>query len=282
MPWKVNEDGAIAVEGGNPVWVYEGGEKDGKEAPVEFGKTLATISRLTGESTERKAKLNELTAKYKPLEDAGIEDLADYLGRANKALETVANLDDKQVMDAGQIEKIKEGVAKSYEAKIEALKKTSEEQVTKLSTQLSEQDKNIRNLVIRGAFDRSEFLKEKTVLLPDMAFSYFGDRFDIEVKDGKPVGFAKDKEGNPLMSLANPGEIADPVEAIELLVMDHPQRDRILRMESSGSGTPPAAGGDKSGASLLAQYNKAKENKDVMAMTSLKNQMQAKGMKAPL
>jgi len=282
MPWKVNEDGVIAVEGGNPVWVYEGGEKDGKEAPVEFGKTLATISRLTVESTDRKAKLNELTTKYKPLEEAGIEDFADYIGKASKALETVANLDDKQIMDAGQIEKIKEGVSKSYEAKIEALRKTSEEQVVKLSTQLSEQDKSIRNLVIRGSFDRSEFLKEKTVLLPDMAFSYFGDRFDVEIKDGKPVGFAKDKEGNPLMSLANPGEIADPVEAIELLVMDHPQRDRILRMESSGSGTPPAAGGDKNGASLMAQYNAAKEKKDVMAMTSLKNQMSAKGIKVPL
>lgn len=90
MPWKLDENGIIAVDSGNPVWIYEGGDKDGQEAPVVFDNTLKTISRLTAESTDRKTKLNDAKAKLAPLVAAGIEDVSEFLTNANKAIDTVA------------------------------------------------------------------------------------------------------------------------------------------------------------------------------------------------
>lgn len=260
MPWKVDENGALIVENDNPVWIYEGGEKDGKEAPVEFPKLLSSITRLTAESMERKTKINDYKAKLAPIEEAGIEDVAEFVKNANTAIDTVQNLEDKKLVDAGEIDKLKENYRQSYDAKMEALKKSHLDEIAKRDEKISSQDTNIRNLVIKGAFESSEFLRESTVLLPDMAYTYFGDKFDVEVVDDQLTGFAKDKEGNKLMSLINPGEIASPMEAIEILVSEHPQKDRILKMDANGAGTPPGVKGGKP--DPKAQYKNSLKNGD--------------------
>lgn len=270
MAWKTDENGILAVENGNPVWLYEG-EKEGQEAAVDFSATLKTIAKLTGESIERKNKIKELKDRLAPLEEAGIEDLPDWLSKSKAALETVANLDDKKLIDAGEVEKVKA-----------SLKEAHQKELAKLNASLDEKEHSIRELIIRSAFDQSDFLREKTVLLPDMAYSYFGSRFDIAVEDGKPVGFANDSNGSRLMSVKNPGKYADPVEAIEILVNEHPQKERMLKMEASGSGTPPSGTPSAGGGDLTAQYKKAKEAGDTAAMISLKREMTAAGVAAPL
>ncbi len=282
MPWKTDENGAlVAADNGSPIWVYESGPEKDKEAPVEFGKTLTTIANLTKESIERKNKLNELKATVSILEQEGIDDLPGYLEKAKTAIETVTNLSDKEILDAGQVDKIKASMTEGFTKQIDALKAAGQKAVDDAQAKLDAKNAAIKNLVIKGAFDGSEFLREKTVLLPDIAYSFFGSRFDVEDKDGKLSGFARDSQGDPLMSLARPGEIASPAEAIELLVMEHPQKDRLLKMDASGGGTgKPGAG--TPGGNLQAQYKEAKTRGDVAGMIAAKGAMAEAGIKLPL
>jgi hypothetical protein len=283
MPWKANEDGVIEVKDGNPVWIYEGGNKNGQEAPVAFENTLSTITRLTAESVDRKTKLQDANEMLDPLQKAGIENVADYLAQAGTAIETVANLDDKQILDAGEIDKIKQGVKDGYEAKITALEDSHAKTLGEKDTSIEAKDGNIRSLVIRSAFDQSEFLRENTHMLPDVAFSFLGDKFKVESdKKGNPYGYAVDEAGNKLLSLKNPGDVADPLEAIELLINSHPQKDKLLKMESNGSGTPPGGPKGKGEGDLMAKYRAAQKHRDHKTMTVLKRQMAAERIKAPL
>jgi hypothetical protein len=281
MAWKTDENGALVVSEGNPVWIYESGPEKDKEAVVEFGKTLNTISSITKESISRKDKLNELKAITTKLEAAGIEDIDSWLEQSKKALETVGNLSDKEILDAGEVDKIKKSLTDGYTKQIEALRQAAEKTASELKAKLEAKDSSIKNLVVRGAFDASDFLKEKTVLLPDFAYAQMGGSFDVEEVDGTFVGYARDREGNKLMSIQRPGEVASPLEAIEILINEHPQKDRILKMEANGGGTRKP-GDNTSASGLVAQYTQAKAAGDFNGMIAIKGQMAAAGMKVPL
>lgn len=281
MPWKLDENGALVVTDGNPVWIYEAGPEKDKEAVVEFGKTLNTISNLTKESIARKDKLNELKQVIAPLEAAGVDNIGEYLEKSKAALETVANLNDKEILEVGQVEKIKASITDGFTRQIDGIKTASEKALKDAQDKLAAKDASIKNLVIKGAFDASEFLKDKTFLLPDFAYAQMGSRFDVEEVDGRFVGFARDNEGNKLMSIQRPGEVASPMEAIEILVNEHPQKDRILKMDAQGPGhkTP---GSNTPGGGLITAYNTAKAKGDASTMIALKGQMAEAGIKVPL
>jgi len=282
MPWKTDENGVIVVTDGNPVWIYESGQEKDQEAPVNFGKTLATIQNITKESIGRKEKINELKAITGKIEEAGIEDLDAFIEEAKTAMETVKNLTDQQTAQADSMEKMKQSIADSFNRQIESLKEAAKKSESEWQAKLDAKQKAIERLIIKGAFDTSSFLREKTVMLPDMAFTYFGDRFKVEERDGELVGYAVDKEGDKIMSLKNPGQYADPIEAIEIIVNEHPQKDRLLRMDASGSGMGAPAGKNDPSANLQTRYKDAKAKGDVATMVALKAEMAAKGIKAPL
>lgn len=282
MPWKVKEDGTIEVQDGNPVWIYEGGAENGKEAAVDFSKTLATIANTTKESIQRKEKIAELKGKLDPIEAAGITDFGDFMAKAKQAMDTVANLNDKEILDAGQVDKIKSAITEGYEKKIEAIKNDFGKKIAEGEGKLSAKDASIKRLLIKGAFDGSEFLREKTFLLPEIAYTFFGERFDVEEVNGNFMGFAKGKDGEKLMSIKNPGDIAGLDEAIELIIADYPQKDRILKADQSGSGLPGSKSTGGHDGNLVTKYSEAKAKGDVTTMVSLKGQMQEKGIPIPL
>lgn len=282
MSWKTDENGAIVVTDGNPVWIYESGPEKDKEAPVEFGKTLATIQNITRESIGRKEKIAELKTITGKIEEAGIEDFDAFVEEAKKAMETVKNLTDQQQAQAGEMERVKQGITEGFNRQIESLKEAAKKSDAEWQAKLDAKQKAIERLIIKGAFETSDFLREKTVMLPDMAYSYFGDRFRVEERDGDLVGYAVDRQGDKIMSLKNPGQYADPSEAIEILVGEHPQKDRLLRMDASGSGMGAPVGKNDPAANLQAQYKDAKARRDVSAMIALKTKMAAQGVKVPL
>lgn len=275
MAWKVDENGAFVAQDGAPVWIYDEGDNKGSEAPVDFSKTLKSISDIKAESIGRKQKLKEYADRYKPLEDAGIADFSEYLAKANDAITKVQNLSDKQLVDAGEVEKIKQQAQEVFDNRLNHVVKTNETKIAELQNAIGGKDESIRNLIIKGAFDRSEFLKDKTVLPSDFAYAQLGSRFVVEESAGGLRGYAVDAEGNKLMSAKNPAEYADPDEAIELLVMSHPQRDRILKMDASGGGTPP--GGHGPGAKdLKSKYDEAISAGNITEAIRIKNQMAKK------
>ncbi len=243
MPFKLDANGAIVTQEVNgqklPVFVHA----DGKEAAFDADATIATISRLNGEAKGHREAKEAAEAFAKPFKEAGITDAA----AAAAALKTVKNLDDKKLVDAGEVDKIKQ-------AAIDSVKKEFEPVV-------AERDKLKSDLYgekIGGAFARSKFITEKLAIPADMVQAAFGSRF--KVQDGKTV--ALDQSGQPIFSRTRHGEPADFEEALEIMVEGYPHKASILKGSgASGTGasnSPALKGVDLSKLSPVERMNAAR------------------------
>lgn len=206
------------VQDGKPVYV-----DGGKEIAFDAVGTRDTITRLNGEAKGHREAKEAAEAKLRGFD--GITDAAAAL----KALETVGKLDQKQLIDAGQVDTVKAEITKAYEEKLtaaEARAKTLEE--------------TLHGEKIGGAFNRSKFIAEKLAIPADLAQARFGAHYKLE--EGKVVAY--DASGNKLYSKANPGNLADFDEAFELLVDAYPYKDHILKgeMKSGGGANNPNPG----------------------------------------
>lgn len=213
-------------------------DDDGKEVAFDAPGTVATIARLNGEAkTHREAK-EAAETKLKTFE--GITDPT----AAIKALETVKNLDDKKLVDAGEVEKVKAAAIASVEEKY----KPVTEENARLKTNLNE-------ALIGGAFSRSKFIGDKVAVPADIVQARFGTNFKLE--DGKVVAY--DQSGNKLYSKAKPGEPAEFEEALELLIEAYPYKDQILKGDgSTGSGKQPPSNTNNPGGKVMkrAEFDK--------------------------
>jgi hypothetical protein len=232
MPFKYDATGAIAlieVDGKKlPVFIHA----DGKEAPFDADGTIATISRLNGEAkTHREAK-EAVEAAFKPFKDAGLTDPV----AAAKALTTVKNLDDKKLVDAGEIEKVKAEAIKSVRAEFDPVVKERDTLKGQLDSHL-----------IGGAFTRSKYISEKFAAGgpagAEIAQALFGGRFKVE--EGRLV--AVDQNGQKLYSRTRHGELADADEAIEMLVDSYPHRASLLKGTGASGGGAGGSGGQGGG-----------------------------------
>lgn len=208
---------------GKPVFVGD----DGKEIAFDAVATTGTINRITEESKGFKTRAQTAEDKLKGFD--GITDPA----AAILALTTVANLDQKKLVDAGEVQKVKDEAIKAVRAEYEPI--------------VTERDKLRGDLngAIRGnAFANSKFVQDKVAVPRHMLERTYGENFKTE--DGKLVPYGAD--GNKLFSRARPGEIADFDEAIELLISADPFKDHILKgsgQSGSGSEGGKGAGGAK-------------------------------------
>lgn len=239
MKLKLDDKGAVVVQDGKPVYTHE----DGKDVPFDAAGTLATISRLNGEAKSHRERAEKAEGDLKKFE--GITDV----DAAKKALETVKNLDDKKLVDAGKVEEVKAGVIKTYEAKLDEQKKAYEGKLTEASTKTTTLEQQLHSEKIGGGFARSKLITDdkhpmRLNIPADMAEARFGKNFKIE--DGKAVGY--DNAGNKIFSRARPGELADFDEAFEVLVDQYPQKANILKgTGASGGGANPGGGGGNGG-----------------------------------
>jgi hypothetical protein len=222
MKLKLDDAGHVVLSEGKPVVIHD----DGKEIAFDIAGTVQTISRLNAEAKSHRERAEAAEARYKPFE--GIEDAA----AARKALDTVKSLEQKKLIDAGEVELVKAEITKALQSQIE--------QATGRAQQLEQQ---LYAEKIGGAFARSPLIvgdKAKLAIPADMVQARFGNSFKIE--DGKVVAY--DNSGNKIFSRSRPGEIADFDEALDVLVDMYPHKDHILRSSgATGSGAGPAAGG---------------------------------------
>ena len=149
MKLKLDENGHVVLKDGFPVWVAD----DGTEIAYNVPDLVNKISAVNGESAGRRKEIDALTAKLKEFEGIDPE-------KAKAALETVANLDAGKLMDAGKVEELKKSIAQSFEAKISDLQKANETATAESAARLKSKDDSIRNLMVRGAFDRSSYLRD--------------------------------------------------------------------------------------------------------------------------
>ena len=254
MKLKIDEDGKVVVdeESGNPMYISE---EDGKETnvAVDVPSLFVKIKELNGEAKTHRLARNGLAEKLKPAEAAGIEDLDAFIKKAGIDAETISNFDEKDFKSAKEVEAIKKGVSDSFQDKLDEAGRIQTQMKVDNEASIVVKDAQIRKLLIKGAFDRSSFIKDNTVLLSDIAYDSFGKNFAIEEEGVDLKIFAKDRFGEKIFSKANPGEYAGPEEAIELIIKDHPQSSEILRASGGGddsSTTPSRNTGDFTNADL--------------------------------
>lgn len=239
MAFKMDGE-TIAMQDGLPVWVYD----DGKESPLDVEKTLKTLQATTAESVGRKEKIREIESKYAPF--ANIENPVEYLENANKAIDTVANLDSKKLVDAGEIELVKQSVASTFNDKINGMETAFAAKEREYQEAITNKDSSISNLLIKGEIGRSGFLPEKTWMPASTAYAMFKDNFAIEESNGEARAVAVRKDGTKIMSLKDPGSYATIDEALETLIHEHPDKDRLMKGIDGGGGAPPNGNGTPS------------------------------------
>lgn len=223
--WKLDKDNKIEMKDGNPIWV----DVNGGEITMEGG----TIARLNGEAKTLRTRAETAEAAINAFKD--IDPVA-----AKKAIETMKNIDAKKLIDAGEVEKVKEEIKAQF------------------TVQLAEKDKAIGTLSsdldtlrIDNIFAQSPFIRDRIATPPDMFQATF--RTNFKIKDGKVEAY--DKAGNPLMSTTRFGERADPDEALEILVNAHPQKAMILKAsDATGSGNN-GVGGNRGGSRVIKRVD---------------------------
>jgi len=217
---KLDENGNAVLVDGKPVFVDE----NGKDVTYDVNDTRATITRLNGEAMGHRQKAEAATAELKKFE--GIDP-----DKARDALTKVQNIDDKKLVDAGQVEQVRQEAAKAVHEQYAPVVKENET----LKLQLRQEK-------IGGRFARSKFIEDKVAIPADLVEAKFGAHFDLV--DGEPVGYYDADHKQPIFSSANPGKHADVDEALEKLIDAYPRKGDILKGSGhNGTGSGPGAEG---------------------------------------
>lgn len=238
MKLKLDDKGAVVVQDGKPVYV----DSEGKDIAFDAPATVATIARLNNEAKTHRERFEAAEGKLKLFE--GLDDPE----KARKALDIVKNLDDKKLIDAGEVDRVKQEAKAAFDEQLKAQEK-------KYQPVLEERD-SLKNQLqherLSTAFNRSKFIGDKLAIPVDLAQAKFGTHFQVG-DDGKIR--AKGQDGNLVYSRANPGNPAEFDEALEILVDAYPHRDSILKGSGASGGGAGGSGGNAGGKQITrAQF----------------------------
>lgn len=262
--------------------IYLDTDDDGKEYPLDPVAMYGKIASLNTENRKHREKNEELVKLYEPFK--GIEDLTEWKGKADKALETVANFNDKDWMKADKVDQLKREMAAAYEDKLKAKDQGIADMEVKHAGAIEKLNTTIRQLMVSSRFSASKYFGDAesnsvTILPPDIAESYFGKFFKVEAGDnGEPITRAYFSNGDPVLSKVNPGEPAEFEEAIGIIIDNHPTRDSIIRASGGGSGGAGGGGTGGEGGSddystLQKQHAQAMKDGRAQDAIAIKNKM---------
>lgn len=232
MKLKLDAQGHVVVQDGKPVYVTN----DGQEVAFDAVETTAAIKRLNGEAKGHRERAEAAEKALKAFE--GIDPEA-----AAKALDTVTKLDQKKLIDAGEVDKVRAEISKNWESKLSEAEKAKQAL-----------ERQLHNELIGGNFARSKVIAEKLAIPADLVQAAFGSAFKVE--NGRVVAY--DKNGQAIYSKANPSEPAGFDEALLSLVDAYPNKEHILKGSgASGSGAGSSSAG-KTTMTLTEQHMAAK------------------------
>ena len=230
MKLKLNEQGAVVVQDGKPVYVYD----DGQERAFDAAQTVQKISQLNSEAKGHREAKEAAEAKLKMFE--GIEDGE----AARKALEMMKNIDEGKLIAAGKVEEIKEAAKRTALEQVAQATRDAEAKFKAVSEQNATLTQQLNSHIIGGSFANSKYISEKMAVPHDIVQAMFANNFKVD--NGKLM--ALDKSGNPIFSATNHGEHADFDEALGMMVNAYPHKDSILKGSGAGgSGAKPGSGG---------------------------------------
>jgi hypothetical protein len=245
MALKLKKDektGLAVFKDDKPVYVDD---VDNKEIEVDVPKLFSKVTELNGEAKGWREKLEAVQTKFKPFEK--IEDLAAWTETANKAMETVKNLDESKLVEAGKVDLLKAEMRKAHEAETLALHDSYKKKMSSNEKLLEDKDSTIYKLLVSSKFSQSPYFtgeRPVTSLMPDIAESYFGKHFKVEKHNERlrVVGYL---DNNPIYSRKDPGELADFEEAFGVILDAYPMKEQIIKSGGAGSGGEGGSGDKK-------------------------------------
>ena len=246
-----NGNGIQFDENGRPL-VFDDEKEDEKEFGLDAIHLFTKIPALQAEAKTYREEKDAYKSKLDAFDGLSPEEvqkkLNSFIGidpeKAKKALATVSNLDQLDKERNIEVEKLKAGVAEAYEAQMKDLTTAYTTKIQEREQAIERKDGAIRRLLIKGAFDRSGFLKDHTVIPAEMAYNTFGANFSIEEKNGNLQVYAVRSNGDKILSMSKPGDPASPEEAIEVLINEYQYKDDILKTNQGGSGAGGNVGSD--------------------------------------
>jgi hypothetical protein len=277
------EDGKTVkvTEDGKPIYL----DKDDKEVPVDAPQMYQKIIDLGKENKSFREANKELKLKFKVFDE--IEDIEPWHAEATKAMETVANFNEKDWLKVEKVESMKRQMNEAHEADIESVKESFSGTILEKDTALTRKDGQIRKLTVSANFGKCAlFVGEKrpTTMTPDAAEAIFGGNIKVEEDPKDPDNLLTriyyDKVGSDLIySIANPGEPAEFDEGMAILWETYPQKNNYKRGDKGGSGAQGGGdGGDETVettdiAILQKQYDEAVAAKKTNVAIALKNRI---------
>lgn len=152
MAWEKDDKGNfVAGEDGNPIWVEDNGDK----VSANYGAKCKDLREANAESRKRKEKLREYEEKYALFKD--IEDLTAWKAEADKAIETLKAMPDKdKELEAQIAEKIAAATGNLKAQMAEKDKKLVEKDKA-----ISEQTNRLNALLIKANVQSSKVLNER-------------------------------------------------------------------------------------------------------------------------
>ena len=215
MKYKFTENGNIAVQDGKPVVI----DDDGTESTVDALGANANLkvkdTEIATLRNEAKSKREELQAAKAKLDKIGDANLDDVLDKANRY---------------GDLES-------DQQKKFDDYKKSLDDGVAAKDAEIGTLKGELEKHLIDNAILQSPTI-DKTIYPPEHFLALYRRHFKLE--DGKPVA---EVDGSVVYSKENPGTPAGITEAIDHIIENDPNKDKILKGSGmQGSGSPPGKG----------------------------------------
>jgi len=235
-------------------------------------KTLQDLKVDVSSVDTLKDEISNLKSVASVLEENKIEttELSDFLSKANDAFQKIEGLSKGELKTVDEIERIKKQLAKdltnNFTKKEEEYKKTLE----KITQKNQDYTSKIYQLMVSDKFNSSKFIAEKMNRSPRETRKLFGDNFKVEKTENGDLRVFGYMNGEKINSIEKPGEYAGFEESLKILIENDPDKDSMLKGSGKG-GT--GGGGVGTNNTLLAQYNEAIKNNDMVTAIALQRKM---------
>lgn len=213
--WKVDAEGKIEVKDGNPVYV----DSNGREQTMDAGR----ITQLNGEAMSHRTRAEAAEAALKQFE--GIDP-----AKAKAALDTVAKIDQKTLIDAGEVDKVRSEIESAFTG-----------QLTEAREALEAANAKIDNMRLTSAFGLSKYVDQHVAIPVDVLAASFGSRFKVENDILVPYG----PDGQKMYSKEHAGQVASFDEGLKMMIESREDKASFLRAEPKGGTGNDGKGGER-------------------------------------
>jgi hypothetical protein len=280
--WRIKqseEGGAPVIDGTKVVFIDPDDKEVSLDPPAMYGKiiSLNRENKTLREKGEAAKSIGDLFS--------GIDDIPEWKKKADEALTTIENFNEKDWLKADKVEKLKNEMSQSYDQKLANQKASFETALGDKDRVITSKDAQIHKLLVTNNFAVHPLFggsKPKTMLTPEMAEAYFSQHFKVEVADDGVELLLRafndpGKHDDPIYSRENPGEYATFAEAMDELWDRYPGKESLMAAGSPGSGSKGGSGDDDFDGDelkkLKSDYDQAKKNGQPKLAISLKNKI---------